>query len=107
MSELPTTGPASNADRPGERQTILVMTLGTVVSVAIFAAAFVVRLVDLASLADALGTLAVVALLVTPAIALVTTALELRLARGSAAALALLVLLILVAATALALLTTR
>ena len=70
--------------RPEARATVVVLTAGTIVSVAVFAAAFVVRLLGQPSSSDAIGTLGVVCLLATPAVALVSTAVELRRIQRSA-----------------------
>ena len=93
-----------NTDRPNARATVLALTAGTVVAVALFAIGFVLRYVGDSASADTVGTIAVVALLLTPAVALATTAVELRRAQGLGTAMAILVLLILAGATVLALL---
>jgi amino acid permease len=93
--------------RVDSRRTVRALQAGTFVSVAAFAAAFALRLVSFESLANSVGALAMVALLLTPPAALATTALELRAARRPHAALAVLVLVILTAAAALALLSAR
>jgi cytochrome bd-type quinol oxidase subunit 2 len=96
-----------HAERPRTNDTVRVMTIGTLVCVAFFTAAFFVRLANEAALADTIATVAVIVLLATPVAALVTTTFELRGSQRSSSGLALLVLLILAAATALALLTSR
>ncbi len=102
MSEQPI-----NNHRPDAQATVRALTVGTIVAVAVFAVAFVLRLVGQVALAEVASSIAVVVLLATPAVALVTTAVELRRAPGLSAAFAVLVLLILAGATAVALLVSR
>ena len=90
--------------RPAVRSTVIVLTVGTVVSVGLFVAGFVLRLVGQDALADMASIGAVIALLFTPAAGLIATAVELRTLQRSAALLGLLVLAILMTATLLALL---
>jgi hypothetical protein len=90
--------------RPAVRSTVMILTVGTVVSVGLFVAGFVLRLVGQDGLSDTASIGAVIALLVTPAAGLISTAVELRTQQRSAAMLGLLVLAILVTATVLALL---
>lgn len=90
--------------RPAVRSTVIVLTAGTVISVGLFVAGFVLRLVGQEAIADTVAIGAVVALLITPAAGLISTAVELRQQQLSAALLGLLVLAILVTATGLALL---
>lgn len=102
MSQEPT-----NSHRPDSRATVRTLVAGTILAVAIFAAGFVLRLLGQAAASDALSTAAVIVLLATPALGLVTTSVELRQAQKAAAAMALVVLLILGAATVIALLLAR
>jgi fucose 4-O-acetylase-like acetyltransferase len=90
--------------RPAVRSTVSVLTIGTLISVGLFVAGFVLRLVGQDAIADTAAIAAVMALLITPAAGLISTAVELRQQQLSAALLGLLVLAILVIATGLALL---
>ncbi len=90
-------------DRPSVRWTRLVLAAGTLLSFVGLIAASVLRALDQPSLADAIATAAVVVLIATPAVGLLTTWAELRRVQRPAALLALLVLAILGAATLLAL----
>jgi len=92
-------------DRPDARRTVIVLSAGTLIAVVAFAGEFLARIAAQTALADEIGTFAVIALLATPAVALVASAIELRRAQRVAAVMAVLVLLILGAATVLALLT--
>ena len=93
--------------RPAVRSTVTVLTVGTILSVGLFVAGFVLRLIGQEAIADAAAIAAVIALLLTPAAGLISTAFELRRLQRSAALLGLLVLAILIIATALALLGMR
>jgi amino acid permease len=88
--------------RPSARRTVVALNTGTLVAVALFAAAFVIRLESDDALADRISIVAVIALLATPAAALVTSAFELRRQQRAAAFMAVLVLVVLAAATVLA-----
>ena len=92
-----------NNHRPDARATVRVLTAGTLAAVAVFAVAFGLRLAGQVGLADGVGTLGVVVLLATPAMALITTAYEMRDVQRNSAWLALVVLTILVGATVVAL----
>jgi hypothetical protein len=94
----------TDSHRPDARRTSAVLTIGTAVAVVCFALAFAVRFVGLVLNADFVATVAVILLLATPALGLVTTAIELRRIQRPAALLAVLVLAILTGATTLALL---
>ncbi len=94
-----------SAHRPAAQATVAVLTLGTLIAVTMFVVAFAIRLLGQETLSDQVGTVAVIALLATPAVALITTALEMRADQRTAAGLALLVLGILVSAAALAVIT--
>jgi Na+/melibiose symporter-like transporter len=96
-----------SGERPGSQATAIVFTAGTVVSVACFVAAFVLRELGYAWPADALSIVAIGALLTTPALGLVASSVELHRSQPSAALLALVVLAILAAAVLLALLGLR
>ena len=98
MSQRPT-----NQHRPDSRATVLVLTVGTIASVTVFALGFAVRLVGQPETADLVSTLAVAALLATPPVSLVASAFELRPLQPLAAVLALLVVAILAVATLIAL----
>jgi hypothetical protein len=94
-----------NEHRPDARRTISVLTLGTVVAVAAFAVGFGVRYFGNLAAGDAVSTAAVMVLLATPAVALATTAIELKDVQRAGSAAAVLVLLVLAVATAIALVT--
>jgi hypothetical protein len=97
--------PEEGSNRPDARRTIVVLNAGTLVAVVAFAGGFVIRLPAQSELADQVSGVAVIALLATPAVALATSAFELRRAQRIAASMAVLVLAVLAAATMLALLT--
>lgn len=90
--------------RPPVRGTATVLTAGTSVSAALFVVGLVLAAARLDDLARTAANLGVVALLLTPAVSLVVTAVELRPHAPRASLLALLVLGILAAATAASLL---
>lgn len=94
----------SSTNRPDSRRTVIVLTAGTLIAVTAFAADALVRFAGQTALADQFGTIAVVALLATPAVALLASASELRRLQPIAATMAVVVLIILAAATTLALL---
>ena len=93
------------SNRADARRTIGVLNAGTLIAVVAFAGGFLLRIAAQAALADQVSALAVIALLATPAVALVTSAYELRRDQRVGAAMAVLVLVVLGAATLLALLT--
>jgi len=88
--------------RPPARWTALVLTAGTLLSVAGFVVDVVLRWLGQPGPADVIATAAVISLLATPAVGLLATSAELRHDQLPAALLALLVLLILAGATVLA-----
>ena len=106
MSDQPV-DQTTNSDRPDARATVTAMTAGTLTAVAIFAVSFGLRLLGAVDAADMLGAGGVLVLLVTPALALVTTAVEMRTVQPASAGLAVVVLVVLGIATAVALLVPR
>jgi hypothetical protein len=88
--------------RTPARATSAALIVGTLAAVAVFAASFVLRLAGHPQPADVVGAAGVVVLLATPAVGLVTTALELRSVQRHVAALALVVLAVLGLAAAVA-----
>src|SRR6188472_1586944 len=103
--DMSNTGGTRRSNRPDARRTIVVLNAGTLIAVVAFAGGFVIRLADQSELADQVSALAVIALLATPAVALATSAYELRRDQRIGAAMAVLVLVVLAAATTLAVLT--
>jgi hypothetical protein len=89
--------------RPSIRATVVVLTAGTMLSVAGLVAAFVLRLAGAAAAADSVSYAAIAVLLATPAAGLAATVFETRRNQHWTATSALLVLAILAAATVVAL----
>jgi len=88
---------------PSSRWTSRLLLGGTLLSAACFAAGFVLGLIGLVPTGELMSTMGVVTILATPAVALVSTALELREGQPQAAMLALGVLGVLAVAVGVAL----
>lgn len=93
--------------RTDSRASVAALVGGTVIAVVVFAVSFALRLLGSVGPSDSVGAVGVVALLLTPAAALLTTSVELRRASRPHWVLALVVVLILAGATVVALVTSN
>ena len=96
-----------SAERPSAWATARVLSIGSLVAAVVFVAAFALSIAGATSASVVAATAGVIALLATPALGLVASAVELRSFQPRVAALAVLVLVILSAAALIAFASSR